>query len=203
MKAWEIWEQATERGDAVKLSLLTGKSAEWFRSWGRQPRSDEHPFGTGNTSPVETFMQVVRWLRGVNPLSAQRLRQAVDRQLKDEEGLYSPKTQISFPYDSLWELVKSEIHKLPFTEQAHVIDRVMTDLESYRNGLRLDDIEDSPMPTHQKASETNRNGQHLRQAEQGRDDRNGNGRSEIITSTHRPVVGADDRHEAKAQHSDQ
>lgn len=79
----EIWTQATERGDAEKLSTISGKSAELFSSYGRAPASPDHPTGTGKPSPVFNYLRLWRWLFAVNPKSAHRLRSMVDAEMRE------------------------------------------------------------------------------------------------------------------------
>lgn len=61
MEAHEIIKQVQESFRSVvgQLARLTGKTAEWFHSHGREPRS-QNPLQSGNASPVTHYLQYVR-----------------------------------------------------------------------------------------------------------------------------------------------
>lgn len=58
MKPHEIIKSMHEAFPKVvrKLSLITGKSEEWFHSHGREPRSS-NPLQSGNKSPVTAYIE--------------------------------------------------------------------------------------------------------------------------------------------------
>ncbi|MCA1567265.1 MAG: hypothetical protein LC803_16755 [Acidobacteria bacterium] len=83
MHAHEIVDQALERGDAERLHDLTGKSAELFNSYRRQPKTVDHRNGTGNISPVALYLRFVFWLLAVNRRSACRLVRLVNQEIEE------------------------------------------------------------------------------------------------------------------------
>lgn len=82
-QAHEIWQTATTRGDGEKLATVSNHSAELFNSYGRTPKSDDYPNGTGNLSPVFYYLRLWSWLFSVNPKSAHRLHRMVDAEIKE------------------------------------------------------------------------------------------------------------------------
>jgi len=93
MEPFEIVHSVLEKHRiAEKLAGITGKSAEFFRSHGREPRSS-NPLQSGNVSPVTHFMRYVRQFAACDPEAGRLLLELVASTLSAEMGPQPSVTQ--------------------------------------------------------------------------------------------------------------
>lgn len=80
--------QSAFKGIAEKLSRFTGRTAELFRSHGREPKS-RNPLSSGNASPVTHYIEYVHQYeaadRGAGRMLSNRVHAAIDAELSQDE----------------------------------------------------------------------------------------------------------------------
>ncbi len=85
MEAHDIVKQVLEAfsGVAGKLSKITGKVEEWYRSHGREPKT-HNPSQSGNVSPVTHYLQYVRQYQAAERGAGRMLNRRVYEELEME-----------------------------------------------------------------------------------------------------------------------
>jgi hypothetical protein len=84
VEAHQIIDETMERGEAIELMKLTGKSDDLWNSYRRPPRCPENPFGTGNYSPVYYYLQFLRLRKAVNKAGAIRMHRLVTSEIEED-----------------------------------------------------------------------------------------------------------------------
>lgn len=78
------------KGIPDKLSRFTGKTAELFRSHGREPKS-RNPASSGNTSPVTNYMEYIHQYeaaeRGAGKMLNNRVHASLDAEFSADDML--------------------------------------------------------------------------------------------------------------------
>lgn len=84
-EAHEIIHQVLEtfRKLPKKLAGITGKSAEWFSSHGREPKT-QNPLQTGNLSPLSHYIQFVRQYEAAEKGAGKMLNRRVFGEIEAE-----------------------------------------------------------------------------------------------------------------------
>lgn len=85
MEAHEIVHgvQEAHRGLAVRLARITDHSEEWFRSHGREPKS-ENPLQSGNASPVTHYLRYARQYEAAVAGAGKQLNRQVFAELEND-----------------------------------------------------------------------------------------------------------------------
>ena len=85
MEAHELVHKVLETfsGLAIKLERITDKSAEWFRSHGREPKT-RNPLQSGNVSPVTHYLQYLRQFEAAQDGAGKMLNRRVFYALEAE-----------------------------------------------------------------------------------------------------------------------
>jgi hypothetical protein len=85
------------RGLPVKLAAMNGKSAEWYRSHGRTPKTED-PIANGNVSEVEHFMRYARkyenCARGAGQMLSHRVHAALSAEFAEDALNHVPQSEI-------------------------------------------------------------------------------------------------------------
>lgn len=84
MEAYRIVEKVLRKYPhlAKKLSDFTSKTAELYRSHGRQPKTEDYQHGTGNVSPVKHYIDYVKLFASQDMNAARLLHRLVTHELR-------------------------------------------------------------------------------------------------------------------------
>lgn len=134
MDAWQLINETMEQGDAEKMSRLFGKSSEWWHSHGRQPKTDDYHFGTGNVSPVTHFLHYMDQRFAVNQQSAIRLHKAIANEIEARFNLNQPK-EISCLRVIRRELRKEAFEAVDALDECEISEASTDDLRRWEKEL--------------------------------------------------------------------
>lgn len=141
------------RGLPVKLSMLTGKSQQWFTSHGAEPKT-QNPLSSGNVSAVDHYMIFARQYEagatGAGRMLNRRVAEALEAEFSEREYNITHQPQIEADVlqetcdVSIW-LAKFDVDKAERRDLVQFIDEckqaedaIATARSSAQVRLRLD-----------------------------------------------------------------
>lgn len=130
IKAYEIIENVLHafRGLPVRLEAITEKSAEWFRSHGREPKN-RNPLASGNRSPLDHYLKFIRLYEAAQTGAGKMLNNRVHAELQAEFNETDKICQIALHTAVL----KESFDVLKALNEADFADRSTSELAAIEN----------------------------------------------------------------------